>query len=481
MGGGLMELVAKGAQDIFLTGNPNVTYFKSVFKRHTNFSMESIQQVFSGDLNFGKRINSTIKRTGDLLSGITIEIDLPIINSKNGTVLQWANAIGHTIIDNVDIEIGGQMIDRHYGEWMEIWSELTTKEGHMNGLKTMIGKTIPGGGILANEKRKLIIPLQFWFCKNIGLALPLVALQYHDVKLNVSLKPFSQCWKKPVKRYYGEVNNDNQFTIITNINDIDIDINTSFSQGSIYKGQKITWESDGKEEFISSNEIISENTIQLEPSSSKGKKGFIYLQLDEPDKEYLLDDIRLFCDYIYLDTNERKYFAQNTHIYLIEQVQFSGNSSYSSSLGSNKITLEFNHPCKELIWITQTDLAKKFNDHLNFSDSTDITYGDNPIKDTILYINGQERFGARNADHFRLEIPFKRHTRVPDNFIYVYSFALKPEQIQPSGTCNFSILDSAELLINYNDKLLNSNTRVYGLNFNILNVKNGMGGVAYSN
>ena len=157
MGGGLMELVAKGAQDIFLTGNPNVTYFKSVFKRHTNFSMESIQQVFSGDLNFGKRINSTIKRTGDLLSGITIEIDLPIINSKNGTVLQWSNAIGHTIIDNVDIEIGGQMIDRHYGEWMEIWSELTTKEGHMNGLKTMIGKTIPGGGILANEKRKLIL------------------------------------------------------------------------------------------------------------------------------------------------------------------------------------------------------------------------------------------------------------------------------------------------------------------------------------
>ena len=102
MGGGLMELVAKGAQDIYLTGNPNVTYFKSIFKRHTNFSMESMQQSFTGDLNFGKKLNSTIKRTGDLLSGITIEIDLPKLTGKrtdqNKPVMRWSNSIGHTII-----------------------------------------------------------------------------------------------------------------------------------------------------------------------------------------------------------------------------------------------------------------------------------------------------------------------------------------------------------------------------------------------
>jgi len=471
-----MELVAKGAQDIFITGNPNVTYFKSIFKRHTNFSIESIQQSFSGDLNFGKRINSTIKRTGDLLSGITLEIDLPAITSKRGTILKWTNSIGHTIIDNVDIEIGGQVIDRQYGEWMDIWSELTTKGGHLDGLKTMIGKNISTQGILANEARKIIVPLQFWFCKNIGLALPLISLQYHEVKLNVSLKPFSQCWKKPVKRYYVDVVGD----VLNILAEGEGDYNSSFLTDDVFPGQKLTWEIDGKEEFVSKR--VDSDTIQLTSSSkASSKKGYMYLQLDEPDKEYLLDDIRLYCDYIYLDTNERKYFAQNTHVYLIEQVQYNGNTSYLSAQDSNKVVLEFNHPCKELFWVTQMDLAKKFNDHLNFSSSVDITYGDNPIKDTLLYINGHERFSARNANHFRLEIPYKRHTQIPDNFIYVYSFSLKPEQMQPSGTCNFSILDSAELLITYKENLPASNTRVYGLNYNILNVKNGMGGIAYSN
>ena len=482
MGGGLMELVAKGAQDIYLTGNPNVTYFKSVFKRHTNFSIESIQQSFSGDLNFGKRINSTIKRTGDLLSGITIEIDLPAITNKRASVrsndLKWTNSIGHTIIDYVEIEIGGQPIDRQYGEWMDIWSELTTEEGHMSGLKTMIGKNTSTQGVLASESRKLIVPLQFWFCKNIGLALPLVSLQYHEVKLNVALKSFNQCWKKPVKRFYVQVDsvNTNQLNILSGGTG---DVNSSFLTTDVYTGQKLTWEVDGREDSVVAR--VDSDTISLSSNLTAGKTGYVYLQLDEPDREYSLDDVRLYCDYVYLDTNERKYFAQNTHIYLIEQVQFSGNTSYQTSQDSNKIPLEFNHPCKELVWVTQMDLSRDFNDHLNFSSAVDITYGDNPIENTLLYINGQERFSVRNADHFRLEIPFKRHTRVPDNFIYVYSFSLKPEQMQPSGTCNFSIIDSTELLINYKENLPASNTRVYALNYNILNVKNGMGGIAYSN
>ena len=478
MGGGLMELVAKGAQDIYLTGNPNVTYFKSVFKRHTNFSMESIEQSFSGDLDFGKKITSTIKRTGDLLSGITLEIDLPAISSKNGNVLQWTNSIGHTIIDNVQLEIGGTMIDRQYGEWMDIWSELTTDEGHIAGLKTMIGKNVQSQGVLADESRKLIVPLQFWFCKNIGLALPLVSLQYHEVKLNVSLRPFSQLWKKPVKRFYVQVDstNNNRLNIISGGTG---SVNSLFLSSDFYTNQKILWESDGLEQTVTS--MIDSDTIQLSSNNTAGKSGYIYLILDEPDRDYSLEDIRLYCDYIYLDTNERKFFAQNTHIYLIEQVQFNGNVSYQTSQDTNKISIEFNHPCKELVWVTQMDISRTFNEHLNFSNSIDTTYSDNPIRNALLYINGQERFSQRNADHFRLEIPYKRHTRVPDNFIYVYSFSLKPEQMQPSGTCNFSILDSAELLINYSENLPASNTRVYGLNYNILNIKNGMGGVAYSN
>jgi hypothetical protein len=478
MGGGLMELIAKGAQDIYLTGNPNVTYFKSVFKRHTNFSMETIQQSFSGDLNFGKKLNATIKRTGDLLSGVTLEIDLPVLTGVNGNALYWTNSIGHSIIRSVELEMGGQIIDKQYGEWMEIWSELTTSEGHISGFKTMIGKNNTSQGILANQKNKLIVPLQFWFCKNIGLALPLVALQYHEIKIYVDLRPFNECWKKPVKRFYVSVNSSNQ-THIDIISGGTGDINSSFLAPDFYTGQKIIWEEDGREETVSSR--VDSDTIQMTSNSVAGRTGYMYLQIDEPDKIYELDDIRIYCDYIYLDTNERKYFAQNSHVYLIEQVQFNGNSSYISSQESNKIQMEFNHPCKELFWVSQIDLCRDFNLHMNFSDSVDITYGVNPVDNVLLYINGQERFAVRNANHFRLEIPYKRHTRVPDNFIYVYSFSLKPEQMQPSGTCNFSRLDSSELLINYKSNLLASNTRVYGLNYNILNVKNGMGGVAYSN
>ena len=127
-------------------------------------------------------------------------------------------------------------------------------------------------------------------------------------------------------------------------------------------------------------------------------------------------------------------------------------------------------------------MAKQFNQHLNFSDRVEnLSLGDNPIEEILLYINGQERFSPRNANHFRLEIPYKRHTRIPDNFIYVYSFSLKPEQIQPSGTCNFSIIDNSDLFVTYKDNILESKTRVYAINYNILNIKNGMGGIAYSN
>ena len=485
MGGGLMELVAKGAQDIYLTGNPNVTYFKSIFKRHTNFSIESIQQSFTGDLTFGKRINCTIKRTGDLLAGISLEIDLPAISGKRtGTIMKWTNSIGHSIINTVEIEIGGQIIDRQYGEWMEIWSELTISGGHLNGFNTMIGKSVNEQAVDANKKVKLIIPLQFWFCRNIGLAIPLVALQYHEVKLYLDLKPFEQCWKKEVKRYYVETNSSNQNKVDIVSGEGEFPYETVFKTEDVFANQKFYWEIDGKEEIVSTSlggSVTEATQITLSSNTIAGRKGYAYLQTDEPDKEYVIEDIRIFCEYIFLDTNERKYFAQTQHIYLIEQLQFNGNSSYLLSQESSKVQLEFNHPCKELFWVSQMDLSKTFNHNFNFSDKIDISYGDNPIVDCLLHINGQERFSVRNANHFRYEIPYRRHTRIPENFIYVYSFSLKPEQLQPSGTCNFSRLDSSELIFNFKSKLLASKVRVYALSYNILNVKNGMGGVAYSN
>ena len=582
MGGGLMQLVAYGAQDIYLSGNPQITFFKVVYRRHTNFSMESIQQTFNGDVGFDKKVTCTISRNGDLVSKMYLEIDLdslpPTIRKENivsyptifnsfsygykdgetnfskptvqdlidngsfvripeidGTELDvqvtdltitevigphpapgvtivtisatytWSNLdydavseeitydsniillselndggytftpdevnstitiqkqftlevfdnnnneiilynyfpnneglklidenifdvvgvesptqttkvqiidesgniydvydsnglayyietptqsdisfptqewIGHKIIDYVEVEIGGQRIDKHYGDWLAIWNELTQTEGHWDGYKQMV------------EGSKLYIPLQFWFNRNPGLALPLIALQYHEVKLNIKF-----------------ASKQNTYSNLTNIDN-----------------QIIPWSGfDGVGDMKSAS---------------------------------------LYVDYVYLDTDERRRFAQVSHEYLIEQLQFTGDENVK-----NKIKLNFNHPVKELVWV------EKLN-------------GDQPTGEFAtsyskanLQLNGHDRFSVREASYFQLVQPYQHHTRTPvHQDINVYSFSMKPEEHQPSGSCNMSRIDNATL---YLENAYNGNTiKVFAINYNVLRVMSGMGGLAYSN
>ena len=482
MTGGLLELVAKGSQDIFLTGNPSVTFFRSVYKKHTNFSMESVQQSLVGSYDFGQTLFCNISRSGDLLHGIVIEIDLPKITSILGINNKWIDSIGHFIIKEVSIEIGGQIIDRQYGEWMEIWNELTLNAEHKDGYNTMVGKD----SAITTEKT-LIIPLQFWFCKNIGLALPLIALQYHEVKLHIKIEDFKNLWHKSVERYNVSRSDSGLITINKSVSD-DTDTFASIdTDKKRYTGMSIIWEDDEEENIIQSVDTNKDpNELQLLSGTYvvKTEKN-IYIVLDKPDPsvEHKLEDIRIYCDYIYLDTAERKYFAQANHNYLIEQVQFNGTNDYQKGTDALKIPLEFNHPCKELIWVNHLNIVKNMNQMNNFSDkvSVDTDESDNSIVDTVLHLNGQERFGVRKADYFRLLVPFQRHTRTPSKFIYVYSFSLNPEQNQPSGTCNFSRLDNSELIMNLKSGLQSSQVKIYATNYNILRIMNGMGGLAYSN
>jgi len=189
-----MQLVAYGAQDIYLTGNPQITFFKVVYRRHTNFALESIEQTFNGTVDFGRKVSCTVSRNGDLIHKVYLQVDLPALTNTNGTTgsLQWVNNIGHVMIDEVSIEIGGQTIDKHYGDWLNIWNELTQTAEKEGGYDDMIGATTnPADSISA---RTLYVPLQFWFCRNPGLALPLIALQYHEVKFNISFRPASECY-----------------------------------------------------------------------------------------------------------------------------------------------------------------------------------------------------------------------------------------------------------------------------------------------
>ena len=412
MGGGLMQLVAYGAQDIYLTGNPQITFFKVVYRRHTNFAVESIEQTFNGSVDFNKRVTATISRNGDLIKEMYLECVLPQL-SATGTAW-WVNSVGNVMIKKAEIEIGGQLIDRHYGEWMDIWSELTVPVGKKTvGYDLMVGNHETAAGNQNNGKtaRRLYVPLQFWFNRNPGLALPLIALQYHEVKLNLELRPAS-----------------------------DLVVDTTTASGTAN-----------------------------------------------------MTSCKLYVDYVYLDTDERRRFAQVSHEYLIEQVQNTGDETLAASATSKNVTLNYNHPVKALYWVHVTSAnAAAPNGTVSpvtgggwvkytGTQSTNSMGQNDSFKTAKLQLNGHDRFSVRNSDYFRLVQNYQHHTNVPNKHIYTYSFALSPEEHQPSGTCNFSRIDNATMQLTYEASAAASKIKMFAVNYNVLRIMSGMGGLAYSN
>lgn len=534
MGGGLMQLVAYGAQDVYLTGRPQITFWKVTYRRYTNFAMESIENTFNGQADFGRRVQCTIARNGDGAYKTYLQLTLPEITQTDASFARWLDYPGEQIINTVEVEIGGQRIDRQYGDWMHIWNQLTLTAEAERGYNKMVGQTTqltyitdpdfadvdspctndsPAAVCTPRKtlpETTLYVPLQFWFCRNPGLALPLIALQYHEVKINVEFRPIDEC----------------------------------------------LWAVNGS---------ISSTATKATAAYNKS-----------------LVAASLYVDYVFLDTDERRRMAQNPHEYLIEQLQFTGDESIGSS--SNKIKLNFNHPCKQLVWVVQPDANVDYCSSLtagsvlhkllgaqpfNYTDTVDalpnaihafagpgtangtnefITgsglfedagadyfsttnpmlvpwnpthgmfgtannaspnvaegstvsdagafvlaetalnmhcWGQNPVVTAKLQLNGQDRFSEREGTYFDLVQPYQHHTRNPDTGINVYSFAIRPEEHQPSGTANFSRIDNAnlQLVVSYNaiggDKT--AKVRVYATNYNVLRIMSGMAGVAYSN
>ena len=462
--GGLIQLVAYGAQDVYLTANPQVTFFKQLYRRYSNFAMESVEQTFNGVANFGKKIQCVIARNGDLIHRMYLQLTLPSVDlndpsvslpDASGDQFRWLNWVGHNLINNVYIEIGGTQIDKHYGDWLHIWNELTRTAGKQAGYAEMVGNVpeltnlitkvgldggctnqcLGGDPHSSAEARSccpeytLYIPFQFWFNRHAGLALPLIALQYHEVRLTLEL---------------------NQL-------------------------QNLIW---------------TNNPTILDAVNATG-----------------IVAASIYVDYIYLDTDERRRFAQVAHEYLIEQLQFTGDESITSA--SNKIKMAFNHPCKEIVWVVQRDSFITCNPAVidpwkgqqpfNYSDYWDRAAlesgyaistveglaGYNPVAVANIQLNGQDRFSQREGPYFNLVQPFQHHTNIPAVGINVYSFALNPEDHQPSGTCNFSRIDTANMQLTVtNNTVGNGNTakvRIYATNYNVLRIMAGMGGLAYSN
>jgi hypothetical protein len=549
MGGGLIQLVAYGAQDMYLTGNPQITFFKVVYRRHTNFAIESIKQIFNGDTNFGGTINTTISRSGDLLYRMYLQTKLPSIDLNSGLTtgtsyraFRWLNWIGHVLIDHIDLSIGGQEIDKQTGEWLHIWNELTQTAEHAAAYAEMVGNVprltqIQSSNLGTDnagltDSYTLYIPMQFWFCRHAGLALPIISLQYSDIKLSIKLRPLEEC----------------------------------------------IWAS------------------KQETSSTFDYKGLSALPSPQPS----LSDTYLYVDYIFLDTAERRRFAQVQHEYLIEQTHQTIIKTISTGETSNTVSFKLNHPVKELVWLVQPasftsneysqtragrqwfnytdcwdyagfsgtptgyygsgmvggrnngnifsglptvkvagDLNKDNNGWANNSTITKTTTnagydnianytvgsgtnlyknrtmehflgpnlaepitgnkvglwtgtnndvkiihgGANPVTTAKIQLNGNDRFGVRDGFYFNVIQPYQHHTSSPAPGINVYSFSLKPEDYQPSGTCNFSRIDQAQLVLTLSTASTSGgvcNFKLYCLNYNILRIMSGMGGLAYS-
>ena len=412
LGGGLLQLVATGRQDIYLSGNPQTTFFKQVFRRYTNFSVESCRIDFDGSADFGKTIVATIPRKGDLLNTLILEVSLPALpqSSEVGNDTSWVNGIGHAMIDYVSLEVGGKEIDRQYGEWLHINSAFTVDASKRTGFYNMIGYQEAYTQAAQPGPLKLYIPLKFWFCNNVGLSLPLIALQAHPVRVYVKLRPISQLFYR--------------------------------------------------------DSLVLVPTQTLSPTPH-------------------INSLVMWGDYIHLDTEERRRFVSSKHEYLIEQVQYQNTTAVTAGSSITNIDLDFNNPIKEIFWVVQQDRMVLSNEIFNYTNRQLIEQFvmlDDQISTAILRLDGYDRFEVRDASYFRLVQPFQRHTTIPDDYMYNYSFSLAPEASQPMGTLNASRIDTIVLAIGMNNTIAryDSGIRVYATNYNVFRIAAGLGGILFT-
>ena len=435
MGGGLLQLVAYGAQDAYLSGNPQITFWRGLFKRHTNFAMEPFRVNLTGQASWGTKHSAILSRHADLVSACYLEVELDTIdqtyrlrygprdNVTDPLQLSQVKA-AYNMLRYVELDIGGQIIDRLYGEWMYIWTLLTHSADKLAALTAGLYDTGVASNTCGTDGRPILgnsyhIPLPFYFARNPSAAIPLIALQYHEVKINIM-------WNK--------------------------------------------------------TEIVQVNNSTGAAKSNGPRQA------------------NLICDYVYLDVEERRRMAQESHEYLIEQTQYNEDKGVTGAM--IRCDLTFNHPVKELVWVVQNSkygsctLGNAQGSGIRTFDPLDFT--ENAMYSANLQLNGQDRMQTLYSPYFNAVQVYQHHTGgsgLPRPIgssayggIYCYSFALKPEEHQPSGTCNFSRIDSATLVMTLNGSTAvsltdteNYDVRVYALNYNILRVMSGMGGLAYSN
>ena len=434
--GGLLQLVSTGRQDIYLSGNPQTTFFKQVYRRYTNFAIETQRVPFDTAVDFGKLITTTIPRNGDLIGQMYLEIELPEITlagpvpeqtgiateaptdyENSDPSVSWVNGIGYAMIEYVSIWIGQQEVDRQYGEFLYLWQQLTTPGSKRAGVNHMTGQLDVYNDQAQKGPLHLFVPLQFWFCRDPGLSLPIIALQATPVKIWIKLR--------------------------------------------------------------NGNDVLFSNT--LENAILNGTTPPNKLTVLPPT----ITEMTLWADYVYLDTEERRRFVSSKHEYLIEQVQQQKRYSIPQNTTITSVDLNFNHPMKEMIWVVNQDRMQQAHEWFNYGSRMLNEYGIpnlDLIATSLIQFDGYDRFEEQNAAYFRLMQPWQRHTAIPNDFIYVYSYSITPEAAQPQGSANASRIDSIVIQLRMNPRVQSraAGVTVYATNYNVLRVVAGLGGVLFT-
>ena len=467
MGGGLMQLVAYGAQDVYLTGNPQITFWKVSYKRYTNFAMESIEQTFNGQADFGRRVTCTISRNGDLAYRTYLQVTLP--------------------------------------------------------------------------ETTLYVPFQFWYCRNPGLALPLIALQYHEVKINLDIRPIDEClWAVGSLNCGAGVRTSAGGKVVTAYNQ-------SLVAASLYVDYVFLDTDERRRMAQNPHEYLIEQLQFTGDESVGSSSNKIKLNFNHPVKELIWivqpDSNVDYCSslecgqllYNLLGAQPFNYtdavdaLPNAIHSFGAKEATALNSSSFiNDNMFNDSGAIDINGPGwwqgapastnlggpgAGAIWLSaptfagegganqqgylglQSSLTPGYLENSGVSDAGAFVlaetalllhcWGNNPVVTAKLQLNGQDRFSEREGSYFDTVQPYQHHTATPNTGINVYSFALRPEEHQPSGSCNFSRIDNATLQLVLSNATVEgvktAKVRVYATNYNVLRVMSGMGGLAYSN
>lgn len=408
MGTGNLQIISRGGEDVYLTGNPNFTYFKAVYKKHTMFSIQKMEVCNSTNVNFGSSVRFTIGKNGDLLKNLFLELRIKGLKQDQGgaSYVGYTNSFFTSLVEHIDLYINNQRIDRIEGTFIDIYNELFLEQGKRLGHDNMIGKYENASAIQFNaieDEYTYYLPIPFWFGENVGNALPLIALQYSDIYIIVKLREEREIIKS------------------------DVELSTILNK----EGNKLK-----------------------------------------------IDNLRLYGNYVNLDTEERQLFAEKNHTYIITQHQV--NKDTVSSVANEKtINLTFKHTIKYITWVVRNKViinTKTGNEWANYS----LDSGLNPILTASFRINGLDHVERSDGDYYVKMIPYESFKNSPRKYIHSYTFALNPTDWQPSGHFNFSKVDKKELSLILRNNTEEQEILVYAENYNVLMITSGLAGLAFT-